>query len=147
MAAGHVYVITGRAVGDERTNCTGAGAADGARNASHTATIVATPATAQASAALRWRGAGLTAAAPAPATVKVALPSASANSFAVANRSAGSFSRALASADATFGGTDFRICVTACAGSAMILMIICCALPPMCGGWPASISYSTDASE
>ena len=37
--------------------------------------------------------------------------------------------------------------VTGAAGSVMIFMMICCAEPPMCGGSPASISYSTDASE
>jgi ABC-type transporter Mla maintaining outer membrane lipid asymmetry permease subunit MlaE len=75
------------------------------------------------------------------------LPSASANAVALANRSAGSFSSAFATAAATLGGTVFRNCVTAATGSAMIFMMICCAEPPRCGGWPASISYSTLASE
>jgi hypothetical protein len=74
-------------------------------------------------------------------------PSAAANSAALANRSAGSFSSACASASATCGGTDLRYCVTGAACSVMIFMMICCAEPPMCGGWPASISYSTLASE
>ena len=66
--------------------------------------------------------------------------SASANAFALSNRSAGSFSMALATAAATLGGTLFRSAVTACAGSVMIFMMICCAVAPVCGGFPVSIS-------
>jgi len=73
--------------------------------------------------------------------------SASAKAFAESNRSAGSFSSAWASAASTFAGTFFRCVVTAATGSAMIFMMICCAEPPRCGGCPASISYSTLASE
>ena len=40
----------------------------------------------------------------------------------------------------TLAGTDLRYFVTACAGSAMIFMMICCADEPVCGGSPASIS-------
>ena len=47
------------------------------------------------------------------------------------------------SAAATFGGTFLRCVVTSATGSAMIFMMICCAEPPLCGGCPASISYST----
>ncbi len=73
-------------------------------------------------------------------TVNAGLVSASANSSAVPNRSAGSFSSALASAAATFGGTDLRNFVTAVASSVTIFMMICCAVEPVCGGSPASIS-------
>ncbi len=76
-----------------------------------------------------------------------AFDNAAANALALSKRSAGSFSSALATAAAMLGGTDFRIAVTGCADSAMIFMMICCADPPMCGGWPASISYRTEASE
>jgi hypothetical protein len=68
---------------------------------------------------------------------------AAANSAALANRSAGSFSNARVTAAATFGGTDFRTCVTSCASSVTIFMMICCADEPTWGGFPASISYST----
>ena len=73
--------------------------------------------------------------------------SAAANAAADPNRSAGVFSSDLATAAATWGGTDFRSVVTAGALSAMIFMMICCAEPPRCGGWPASISNSTLPSE
>ena len=53
----------------------------------------------------------------------------------------------MSSAAATFVGTDLRSCVTNCAGSAMNFMMIACAERPLCGGSPASISYSTLASE
>ena len=85
----------------------------------------------------------------APASVPVEasandwLPSASANSFALVNRSAGSFSSAFATAAATFRRHRLPERVTASTGSAMIFMMICCAEPPRCGGCPASISYST----
>ena len=78
--------------------------------------------------------------APAAAVVKRSSVSASANARALSNRSAGTFSSAFPSAAATFGGTALRSSVTGCARSAMIFMIICCALPPVCGGSPASIS-------
>ena len=76
----------------------------------------------------------------APPWTKPGLPRAAAKALALSNRSAGSFSSALASAAATFDGTVFRCVVTSAAGSAMIFMMICCADPPRCGGWPASIS-------
>ena len=50
-------------------------------------------------------------------------------------------------AAATCGGTDFRSSVTGRGESATIFMMICCAVPPRCGGSPDSISYSTLASE
>ena len=74
-------------------------------------------------------------------------PNASANAFALSNRSAGNFSSAFATAAATFAGTDFRYFVTGSATSAMIFMMICCALAPVCGGLPASISYNTEPIE
>jgi len=79
--------------------------------------------------------------------VKDGLASASANAFALSKRSAGSFSSALAVAAATFGGTDFRSFVTGTASSAMIFAITCCAVFPVCGGSPVSISYKTLARE
>jgi hypothetical protein len=66
--------------------------------------------------------------------------SAAANSAADAKRSAGSFSSAFSSTAATCGGTDLRSAVTGCGCSVRIFMLICCGLPPRCGGWPASIS-------
>jgi hypothetical protein len=79
--------------------------------------------------------------------VNVGFASASLNVLALSKRSAGSFSSALASAATTFGGTFLRIALTGAASSVRIFMITCCAEPPMWGGWPASISYSTVASE
>ncbi len=79
----------------------------------------------------------------APATValvKCGSASAAENSAAVAKRSAGSFSSALAVAAATFAGTLFRSRVTGCASSATIFMMICCAELPVWGGLPVSIS-------
>jgi len=61
------------------------------------------------------------------AAVNAGLPNASENAFALSNRSAASFSSALATAAATFGGTDLRYCVTDGTGSAMTFMMICCA--------------------
>ena len=66
--------------------------------------------------------------------------SAAANSAAEANRSAGSFSSACATAAATCAGTDFRNSVTGRGVSAMIFMMICCAEFPIWGGSPVSIS-------
>jgi hypothetical protein len=67
-------------------------------------------------------------------------PRAPVNSCALAKRSAGSFSKAFATAAATFGGTAFRIFATGCASSVTIFMMICCADEPVCGGSPANIS-------
>lgn len=63
-----------------------------------------------------------------------------AKSAAVAKRSAGSFSTAVATAAATWGGTAFRTRVTGAASSVTIFMMICCAEAPVCGGFPVSIS-------
>jgi hypothetical protein len=38
------------------------------------------------------------------------------------------------------GGTFLRTFVTGAAGSVMIRMMICCAVGPVCGGSPVSIS-------
>jgi hypothetical protein len=83
----------------------------------------------------------------APTTVKPVFVNASANALALSNRSAGSFSSALATAAATLGGTAFRRLVTGAASSVTIFMMICWAEAPVCGGCPVSISYSTLASE
>ena len=73
--------------------------------------------------------------------------SASANSAAEGNRSAGNFSNAFKTAAATFGGTDFRAFVTGAISSVTIFMMICCADEPMCGGFPVNISYNTQPNE
>ena len=81
--------------------------------------------------AVRRAGRAAEATAPrAETVVNAGLPSAAANSAALANRSAGSFSSAFATAAATFGGTDLRSSVTGRAPSVMIFMMICCAEPP-----------------
>ena len=54
---------------------------------------------------------------------------------------------AVDTAAATCTGTAFRSLVTGSAGSVMIFMMICCAVAPVCGGLPVSISYNTPASE
>jgi hypothetical protein len=73
--------------------------------------------------------------------------SASANFAAVSNRSAASFCNAFTTAAATLGGTVFRTFVTGAGSSVTIFEMICCALLPICGGSPVSISYSTAANE
>ena len=79
-----------------------------------------------------------------PAALDVAMKrasaSASANCAADSNRSAGSFSSALAVAAATWAGTDLRRSETGRASSVTIFMMICCADEPVCGGSPVSIS-------
>ena len=80
-------------------------------------------------------------------SVNAGFVNASANSFAVPNRSAASFSNACAVAAATCGGTDLRNSVTGCTTSARIFMTIACADPPVCGGSPANISYNTHPNE
>jgi hypothetical protein len=89
------------------------------------------------------------ASAPPPGAVSVnaASVSAAANDRASSNRSAGSRSSALARAAATLGGTDLRSVVTGWASSVRIRMMTCCAEEPTCGGFPVSISYSTQPSE
>ncbi len=80
-------------------------------------------------------------------TANIGFVSASPNAAALSNRSAANFSNDLATAAVTFGGTDFRSSVTGVACSVTIFMMICCAEPPVCGGSPVSISYSTLPSE
>ena len=71
-----------------------------------------------------------------PATdANAGFPRASANSLAVANRSAGSFSSALARSSATFAGTAFRCSVTGPASAVTIFMRSPAACSP-CGGSP-----------
>ena len=73
-------------------------------------------------------------------SVKEALFKASANSWAEANLSAGTFSSACDTAAATFGGT-FRRCVVRGRGSSVItLATTACAVGPVKGGSPDSIS-------
>ena len=72
--------------------------------------------------------------------VACGLTSAPANSAAVANRSAGSFSSAVSTAASTAGGM-LRRCAVSPAGSAVItLATMACAVGPLNGGSPTSIS-------
>src|SRR6185437_9853436 len=80
----------------------------------------------------------------APLAARPAVPasaeSAAANSPAVPNRSAGSFSSAVSTALSTDGGT-VRLTLLGAAGSAVItLATIDCAVGPVNGGSPTSIS-------
>src|SRR6185437_14473721 len=80
------------------------------------------------------------AAAPAAAAPDSA-DSAAANSLALPNRSAGSFSSAVSTARSTAAGTVCRT-LRGAAGSAVItLATIACAVGPVNGGSPTSISY------
>jgi hypothetical protein len=73
--------------------------------------------------------------------------SARANSPALVNRSAGVLASARATAASISGGTVLRS-TRRCVGVSVIsFAIIDCALAPVTGGSPASISYSTAASE
>ena len=73
--------------------------------------------------------------------------SARANSPALAKRSAGVLSSALATAASTASGTEGRTTRRWTGRSVMSFAIIAWALGPVTGGSPASISYSTAASE
>ena len=73
--------------------------------------------------------------------------SAWANCAAVANRSAGTGARAFRIASSTAGGTVGRAARTLGGGSVSRLAMIAWAVGPVNGASPASISYSTDASE
>jgi hypothetical protein len=66
--------------------------------------------------------------------------SAAANCWAVVNRSAGARASAFASAASTVGGTDSRMTETLGSGSVMRRAKIACAVGPVNGGSPASIS-------
>ena len=82
---------------------------------------------------------------PEPVTVRTS--SARAKSPALANRSAGVLSSALATAASTASGTDDRT-TRRCTGRSVIsLAIMAWAVGPVTGGSPASISYSTAPSE
>ena len=73
--------------------------------------------------------------------------SARAKSPALVKRSAGVFDSAFATAASISGGTVVRS-TRRCVGDSVIsFAIIDCALAPVTGGSPASISYSTAASE
>lgn len=73
--------------------------------------------------------------------------SASANALELSNRSASSFSRDFAIADANCGGTERRNSVTGRAVSATNFTMIICADEPLCGGSPLSASKRTEPSE
>jgi hypothetical protein len=110
-------------------NRIGSGAAAGALNPrpNHPAAAAIIPTAARAAiekARKRKEGAAPGAFVP---EVKWALASALAKSPALGKRSAGSFSRAMATAAATLGGTDLRSSVTGRGASVMIFMMICCA--------------------
>ena len=95
-------------------------------------------------------GPGAGAAAAAAAETRVgAVPrplSASANSAALANRSAGSFSSAVRIALSTSGGMVCRCGRIGRGGSVSTRATIACAVEPVNGGSPVSISYSTTPS-
>ena len=61
-------------------------------------------------------------------------------------RSAGSFSRAFLIAASTFAVTDGRCSVADTGSPAMLLPRITCAVLPVYGGSPTSISYRTHPS-
>ncbi len=65
---------------------------------------------------------------------------AAANSAAVANRSAGSFASAVRTASSTSSGTVSRTVESAVARSVITLATMACAVLPVKGGSPASIS-------
>ena len=73
--------------------------------------------------------------------------SASAKCAAEANRSAGSFANALASAASITADTSPRTTASRIGGSVSSFAMMACAVGPVCGGSPASISYSTAARE
>ena len=66
--------------------------------------------------------------------------SASANSAALANRSAGSFSSAVRTASSTASGTRSRCRWSDAGFSVITLAMIACAVLPVNGGSPVSIS-------
>src|SRR6059058_5512976 len=69
--------------------------------------------------------------------------SASANAIGDAHRSAGTLASAFVNACSTPGGTAGRSRRTAGTGSTKHLVITACAVGPVNGGSPASISYNT----
>ena len=68
------------------------------------------------------------------------------NAPADPKRSAGTFSRAVCMAAATFRGTEARCSVTGSGASASTRAQIACIVGPLNGGAPASISYRTHPS-
>src|SRR5687768_67383 len=79
-----------------------------------------------------------------PVRVTLAAPvpsSARANALAVVNRSAGIFSSAVSTASSTWGGTVLRSAESGSGSDATIFATIACAVGPVKGGAPASISY------
>jgi len=79
-----------------------------------------------------------------PVRVTIAAPvpsSALANALAVTNRSAGTFSSAVSTASSTCGGTVLRSAESGSGSDATIFATIDCAVGPVNGGAPASISY------
>ena len=79
--------------------------------------------------------------------VKPRFASASLNALAEANRSAGSFASPHSTAIATLGGTVGRSARTDCGSVVISFAMIACAVAPVCGGSPVSISYVTAPSE
>jgi len=72
--------------------------------------------------------------------------SASANSFVVAQRSAGNFDRAFSTAASTLGVTVSRTALGAIGFSVSTFATIDCTVAPLNGGSPVSISYVTAPS-
>ena len=70
-------------------------------------------------------------------------PNAARNSAAVANLSAGSFSRAVKTAASTCGGTVRRCALMETGSAVRTRPRICWAVAPVNGGSPTSISYTT----
>ena len=113
------------------------------RNTPPAATPTASRATPAAASAQRFAGrrdATLPAADDTPPCPNPGFASASAKAAALANRSAGNFSSAFATAAATFPGTVFRCAVSSFGDSVITLATIACALGPVNGGSPISIS-------
>ena len=75
--------------------------------------------------------------------VNVGFCSAAASSRAVDGRSAGSFESACAIAASTCGGTESRARESGVGYSVITFATIACAVGPVNGGSPASISYVT----
>ena len=71
---------------------------------------------------------------------------AAANSAALANRSAGSFCSAVSTAALRCGGTDFRTSSGGTGSAVITFATIACAVGPVNGGSPTSISYVTAPS-
>src|SRR5688572_32911957 len=81
------------------------------------------------------------------ADVNPGLPSAAANSAALAKRSAGSFSSAWRTAASTLAGIVFRLALGGSGSPVSTLVTTDWAVGPVKGGAPTSISYVTEPSE